>query len=115
MTGRHYTGFAFVALDYMLDRAKEIVLVKPSLIESVEPFVAKLRAAFVPNRVLTIVSQGKDLEQQEKVIPLLQSKTAIDGKVTAYVCEQKVCSLPTADPVVLDQQICKVQPYPPDL
>lgn len=102
-----------VALDFSLDRAKEIVIVKPSSEASADPLLAKLRTTFVPNRILSVVTQGEDLAQQQAVIPLLQLKTAVNGKVTAYVCEQKVCSLPTSDPGVFVQQIGKVQPFAP--
>ena len=98
------------AVDFLLDKPKEIVIVKPTVDATAEPLLAKLRAAFVPNRVLSVVTQGNDLERQQQVIPLLQFKIAIDGKVTAYVCEQQACALPTADPAVFAQQIAKVEP-----
>ena len=98
------------AVDFSLDKPKEIVIVKPTVDATAEPLLAKLRAAFVPNRVLSVVTQGNDLERQQQVIPLLQFKVAINGKVTAYVCEQQACALPTADPAVFAQQIAKVEP-----
>jgi len=97
-------------VDFSLDKPKEIVIVKPAVDATAESLLAKLRATFVPNRVLSVVTQGSDLEHQQQVIPLLQFKVAIDGKVTAYVCEQQVCALPTADPAVFAQQIAKVEP-----
>ena len=98
------------AVDFSLDKPKEIVIVKPTVDATAEPLLAKLRAAFVPNRVLSVVTQGSDLERQQQIIPLLQFKVAINGKVTAYVCEQQACALPTADPAVFAQQIAKVEP-----
>jgi hypothetical protein len=100
------------AVDSLFDKPKEIVIVKPTADTTVEPLLARLRTTFVPNRVLSIVTQGSDLERQQQIIPLLQFKTAIGGKVTAYVCEQQVCALPTADPAVFAQQIAKVEPLP---
>jgi uncharacterized protein YyaL (SSP411 family) len=100
------------AVDFSLDKPKEIVIVKPAADADAEPLLAKLRATFTPNRVLAIVSQGSDLARQQQVIPLLQFKVAIGGKVTAYVCEQQVCALPTADPSVFAQQIATVEPLP---
>jgi uncharacterized protein YyaL (SSP411 family) len=100
------------ALDFTLDKPKEIVIVKPSSAASAELLLAKLRTAFVPNRILTIVSQGEELKRQQQVIPLLQEKIAIDGKVTAFVCERHICTLPTSDPEIFVQQITKVDPLP---
>jgi uncharacterized protein YyaL (SSP411 family) len=37
----------------------------------------------------------------------------IGGKLTAYVCEQRVCALPTSDPAIFAQQIARVEPLVP--
>ena len=31
---------------------------------------------------------------QESMLPLLQGRTLVDGKATAYVCENYACKLP---------------------
>ena len=38
-------------------------------------------------------------------VPLLAGKVAQDGKVTAYVCENRVCQRPTTDPEIFAAQI----------
>jgi hypothetical protein len=100
------------ALDFSLDKPKEIVIVTPDAETTAEPFLARLRAVFVPNRILVATPQGSELERQQQTIPLLQFKIAIGGKATAYVCEQQICALPTAEPAVFGQQITKVEPLP---
>ena len=47
----------------------------------------------------------------EKLIPLVENKVAIGGKTTAYVCEQRVCKLPTSDPAVFIKQISETATY----
>jgi uncharacterized protein YyaL (SSP411 family) len=101
------------AVDFLLDKPKEIVIVKPRMAASAESLLAELRATFTPNRILSVVSQGSDLDRQQQLIPLLQFKVAIGEKVTAYVCEKQVCALPTADPTVFAQQITHVEPLAP--
>ena len=66
----------------------------------------------MPNSVLSVVTEGSDLERQRAVIPLVADKAALRGSATAYVCEQKVCALPTSDPVVLARQLATVTPLP---
>jgi uncharacterized protein YyaL (SSP411 family) len=100
------------ALDFTLDKPKGIVIVKPSREASAELLLTKLRVTFLPNRILTVVTQGEDLAHQQLLIPLLESKIAIGGKVTAFVCEQQICALPTSDPAVFEQQIAKVELFP---
>ena len=46
-------------------------------------------------------------------MPLVEEKTALNGQVTAYVCERRVCELPTTKPEVFATQIAKVTPLAP--
>jgi uncharacterized protein YyaL (SSP411 family) len=99
------------ALDFRLDTPKEIVIVTPSHRREAEPFLARLRKTFLPNRVLTIVTEGDDLATAAKLVPLVEGKVAGGGKTTAYVCEERLCRLPTSDPEVFAQQIRQVKRY----
>jgi len=99
-----------LASDFHLDTPKEIVIVTPTSRAEAEPLLEKLRSTFLPNRVLTIAVEGKDLAAQSELVPLLEGKLTRGGLPTAYVCEKRVCKLPTSDPEVFDQQIRKVEP-----
>ena len=99
-----------LAADFQFDVPKELVIVTPNSREEAEPLLAKLRSTFVPNRVLTIAAEGDDLADQSRLVPLLEGKVTRGGKATAYVCERRVCKLPTSDPEVFAQQIRKVEP-----
>ena len=101
-----------LALDFHLDRAKQILIVAPDSRAQAEPFLIELRRSFVPNRILSVVAQH-ELPAHVDNVPLLKDKRAIRGKTTAYVCEQQVCDLPTSDPAVFAAQIIKVEPLPP--
>ena len=98
------------ALDFALDRPKEIAIVKAAAHDDVEPFLARLRGAFLPNRVLAVVTQGEDSAAHQRHIPWLEAKIAIGGRVTAYVCERHVCKLPTGDPDTFAKQIAQSTP-----
>ena len=99
-----------LAVDFQLDVPKEIVIVTPRSRAVAEPLLAELRATFLPNRVLSVVTEGRDLAAQAKVVPLVEGKVVRKGQATAYVCEKQVCELPTTDPRVFAGQIRKVQP-----
>jgi len=92
-----------LAVDFHHDVSKEIVVVTPSR-EEAEPFLAELRATFLPNRVLVVV-ESTDVAERAGVVPLVRGKLALGGRATAYVCEQQVCKRPTSDPAVFAQQI----------
>ena len=98
-----------LALDYRLDTPKEIVVVAPRSRAEAAPFLAELRTRFVPNFTLSVVAGHDDLGG---LVPLVEGKIALDGKVTAYVCENRVCDLPTTDPAVFARQIARVRPLP---
>jgi len=99
-----------VALDFQLDMAKEIIIVTPEgRREDADPLLAELRKIYLPNRILAIVEEGAHLQRATGVIPLLEGKRALRGRVTAYVCEQGICELPTSDPGVFSKQIAAVE------
>jgi uncharacterized protein YyaL (SSP411 family) len=99
-----------LAVDFWTDTPKEIIIVTPSGSAGAGPLLAELRRAFVPNRVLVVVREGQPLESLSKIVPLVGGKVAQDGKATAYVCERRVCELPTADPAVFAEQIRSLRP-----
>ena len=94
-----------LALDFHADTPKEILIVVPRRRSEAEPFLAELRRTYPPNRVLAVAGGGEDLTEQAKLIPLLRGKVARGGNATAYVCENRVCALPTGDPEVFARQL----------
>jgi len=98
-----------LALAFHLDMPKEIIIVTPEgERQSAEPLLAQLRPTFLPNRVVSVVSQGDELDRHATIIPLLKHKRALQNRATAYVCEQGFCELPTHDPAVFARQIATV-------
>ncbi len=105
----------FLALDYRLDTPKEIIIVSP--VDSKESpeldaMLAPLRSTFLPNRTLSVVSEGADLDAHAALSPMVAGKRARRGRVTAYVCENRVCKYPTESPAEFARQIAKINPYP---
>jgi len=94
-----------LALDFTSEVPKEIVIVTPHDRDEAEPFLAKLREVFLPNRVLVVVPEGESLETLVPLVPLVASKVARNGKATAYVCERRTCELPTTDPGEFSRQL----------
>ncbi|BCL62654.1 hypothetical protein DGMP_33470 [Desulfomarina profundi] len=102
-----------MALDFLTDRVKEIIIVTPpGKKETADIFLQILRKTYLPNRILTIVAEGEDAARQAQFIPLVQGKTTLMGKTTAYVCEQGSCHLPTTDPKVFASQISRINRLP---
>jgi hypothetical protein len=101
-----------LAVDFHLDTPKEIIIVTPPGSDGAQPLLAELRRAFVPNRVLLMVSEGEPLAALSRIVPLVEGKRARDGEATAYVCERRVCDLPTTHPGIFAKQIRTVRASP---
>ncbi|MBC62226.1 MAG: thioredoxin domain-containing protein, partial [Zetaproteobacteria bacterium] len=84
------------ALNYLNNSPFEIILIDKHFTTQ-NPFLHSLRFFYLPNKIVSKVTEGLDLKQQEKIIPLLENKVAIKGKPTAYICRNKICKKPTLD------------------
>ncbi|HJS51914.1 MAG TPA: thioredoxin domain-containing protein [Pyrinomonadaceae bacterium] len=86
-------GFAHMlcALDFYLHGAKEIVIVGNPAEPGVKELVAQVNATYLPNKVLQLARPGTAFAA---ISPLLQGKSQVDGKPTAYVCQNFTCSPP---------------------
>ena len=59
--------------------------------------VAQLRRVYAPNKVVLLRPEGAE-DEIASIAPFVQEQEMLDGKATAYVCVNRACSLPTADP-----------------
>ncbi len=81
-----FFAWALCALDLYLSPPREIAVVGGPADEVARAALA----GFEPN---TVVAFGPADD-----VPLLEGKTAIDGKPTVYVCERFACQAPVTDP-----------------
>jgi uncharacterized protein len=83
------------ALDFHLAPTKEVALVGDDLTELTQIVHANLR----PHQVLAGGPEDANTP------PLLQARTTIEGKPTAYVCEHFTCQAPITDPQALKKAL----------
>jgi len=91
-----------MALDWRHDRVRQIVVVVGA--DGPDALLDALRGTFVPNAV-RIVVDSTNVATLATSVPALEGKRALDGRTTAYVCEQRVCEAPTHEPQVLREQL----------
>lgn len=97
-----------LALDFRLDRVKQIVVVEAEP-DAGAPLVEVLRKRFLPNSVVVVLAEDA-VDEAAKTIPLVEGKRAMgDAKATAYVCFQQTCKKPTSDPKLLAEQLEDVE------
>ncbi len=108
---RGATGLSemLIALDYQLDKPMEILIVAPSPDTDRSAMLAPLRDYFLSNRIVISVSEGEELAAHARLSPLLKQKRALGGKITAYVCEDRVCAYPTSSPEEFAKQLRRVR------
>jgi uncharacterized protein YyaL (SSP411 family) len=98
-----------LALDWRLDAPKQVVVAVTGSRGEAAPFLATLGTRLVPNRILAVTAPGDGIAA---LVPVAEGKVALGGRATGYVCENRVCDLPTTDPAVFAKQIDRVRPLP---
>jgi uncharacterized protein YyaL (SSP411 family) len=95
-----------LAVDWRADAAKEVVIVTRSSRADADELLRVLSRHGPRNRVL-IVANEADVEDLATLIPLIGGKVVRnpESAVTAYVCEQGYCQLPTDDAAVFADQL----------
>jgi uncharacterized protein YyaL (SSP411 family) len=108
LMARHPTGFGryLGALDFHLGPVVEVALVSPrsdarSGPEAAGPLADVVFGRYQPNRIVAGGREGMPAAG----LPLLEGKTAVAGRPTAYVCRRFACQEPTTDPETLARQI----------
>ncbi len=95
-----------IALDYHLDRSKEIAVIGASNNADTQAVLSWLRSSFNPNKTL-----GAGRPEQSNTLALLARKPMIKGKTTVYVCEDTICKLPTADLTQVKRLVSDIKTY----
>jgi hypothetical protein len=87
-------GFSYMlcALDFYLQRPKEIVLLGEKAAPETKELLARIHDMFLPNKTLACFDATEQAGQ--KLPSQLAGRTQVDGKLTVYVCHNFTCSLP---------------------
>ena len=106
LVARMPTGFGHLlsALDFHLAAPQEVVVVGEAGEPGTEALLDVLRLYYLPNTVLALHTPDIPPGAEEQ-IPLLQGRTRVGGKATAYVCERYACRMPVTDPGELKAQM----------
>lgn len=86
-----------VALDFSLSRPKEIVIAGAADEPGTRAILREIHAHFLPHKVLLLAAGGEEQNALEVFVPFLRDKKMVEGKPTAYVCENYACQLPTTE------------------
>lgn len=90
-----YTQF-LSALDFGLGPSYEVVITGKLDSSDTKAMLEQLWTYFIPNKVLVFRPEEKDSEII-KIAPYTETQEPVEGKATAYVCQNYECQLPTTD------------------
>jgi uncharacterized protein len=85
-------GHMLCALDFYLSEAREIALVGSWADPGIAEMIATVFQRYLPSKVVALALPEDATAGQ--TIPLLAQRTQVEGKATAYVCQNFVCAAP---------------------
>jgi uncharacterized protein YyaL (SSP411 family) len=94
-----------VALEFGLSKPKQIVIAgKPDAADT-RAMLRVVHEHFIPNKILLLADGAGGQAFLGKHLEFIQDVKPLDGKTTAYVCENYVCQLPTSDIATVQRMI----------
>jgi uncharacterized protein YyaL (SSP411 family) len=102
---RSPSGFGHLlgAMDFYVSNPAEIVIVGEATAADTTALIDRVHERFLPNKVLICASEADD--RARRAIPLLEGRSRLDGRATAYVCRNGTCKLPVDNPDALAEQL----------
>jgi uncharacterized protein YyaL (SSP411 family) len=96
-------GYMLGAIDFHLSTVREIVIVGDLSDPATRALRREVWSRYLPHKVVA-ATIGAD-EDAASVVPLLRGRARVDGRATAYVCENYACLQPVTDPLALAAQL----------
>ena len=100
------TGHWLAALDFYVSTPKEVVIIGPRDDPATAALLKTVYGGFHPNKVLVGAQEAQNPDSAgDRGLPLLEARGMVDGKPTAYVCQNYACRLPVTTPEELAAQL----------
>ena len=94
-------------LDFYVSLPKEIAIIGDLADAEAGALLDAVHVRYLPNKVVVGSAGGGENAENGRAyeMPLLAERGMVDGKPTAYVCQNYVCQLPVTDPQALAEQL----------
>ena len=89
------------AVNFYLDKPKQILIAGQRNSPDTTAILREVHKRFIPNKILVLADGGPAHQRLNASLEILDSLRQVDGKATAYICEDYVCKLPTNDVAVV--------------
>jgi uncharacterized protein YyaL (SSP411 family) len=91
------------ALGFSLSKPKQIIIAGQRDADDTRTMLRLVHDRFIPDKILLLADGGAAQQQLARWLPFVGNVSRRGGRATAYICENYVCQLPTADPHVAAQ------------
>ena len=89
------------ALDFRLGQTKQILIAGDPASQDTRELLRQVNTRFLPNKILLLADGGTGQQQLARWLPFVAGAHRMKERATAYVCENYICKLPTADPQLM--------------
>ena len=90
------------AVHFLMDKPKQILIAGQQDSSDTRAILRTIHRRFIPNKIILLADDGEVHKRLATELTVLKHLDQIDGKATAYVCENYICQLPTNQLAVLD-------------
>ena len=87
------------AFDFANGPSHEVVIAGEPGGDDVRAMIGAVRTHYLPNKIVLFRPSGEESPEIAAVASFTRELKAVDGKATAYVCQDHRCALPTTDAV----------------
>ncbi|MCI0451560.1 MAG: thioredoxin domain-containing protein [Candidatus Latescibacteria bacterium] len=87
-----------VGLGFYLEKPVQIVIAGSRGADDTRAMLRVVHGRFVPNRILLLADGGSGQRRLSERLEFIRDVAMLDGRATAYVCENYVCLRPTSAP-----------------
>ncbi|MEM3526380.1 MAG: thioredoxin domain-containing protein [Candidatus Jordarchaeaceae archaeon] len=85
------------ALDFLIGPSYEVVIVGSLQSNDTRGMLRAIREKFIPNKVVLFVPSETESPEITQIAEFTKHHRSINGKATAYVCQNYSCKFPTTD------------------
>jgi len=98
------------AVDTYFSPVQQIIIIGQVNANDTNELLSAVHKVYHPNRVLMLADQGAGHALLSKSFSFIENAEKIDGKATAFLCENQTCQLPTNNPLILENLLRKSIP-----
>jgi uncharacterized protein YyaL (SSP411 family) len=88
------------ALDFDLAHKRQVLIAGTPGAGDTRDLLRVVNERFLPNKILLLADDSSGQQQLARWLPFVGDVHRIQGRATAYICDNYACKLPTADPNV---------------